>query len=591
MPVFWRILLITSIIFGLAEQSFCQETRSISSTTESGDRKAINALEHTSRKTTLIDSKQAGGNEPDEMKRIALVIGNSSYRRIQALKNPRNDADDVCKKLQTLKFEVQCQLDISTRNEFRQAIRTFGSRITPRSTVFIYYAGHGVQINGENYLLPISMDANSAADIEDEGLSLSFVLRMLDEARSSPNIVVLDACRNNPFPNKIAGASSKGLARVDPPNGSILVYATSPNGAALDGDGRNGLFTKHLLENLSKPGQKLDELFQMVSKGVEDEARKRYQFEQTPYRSSSYSGAYCLAGCDNPQVALQIEQYKKQGEEAAQKAQALSDENIRLRKKFEERDSYVQNLEEKIARLNSDASNTGTQSDQIRNELNKLKGELEIARLQQRDTDKFRSEANAKELEIEKLQAQIRESEERSVRLEEYRVQLEALKKESADKDAVAKQISAIHKQSEDAARRVQLLSEENTKLRQAAESGQSNVAELEAKIAKLAKEAVLVTKESGNKQEELARLRNALDAVRKDQQAIEKQRLEAEKRDKEIADLRLQVSSFEEKAKQLEEYRIQVQTLQKENAEKTNLLSKKSLQDSGPKPIIVPSF
>jgi uncharacterized caspase-like protein len=432
----WRALVAFALTFVYAEASFPQVTRNIPSLLADHGEKSSTHSERKSGGAIAKNSGDPGGvASVDELKRVALVIGNGSYQRLQALKNPLNDAEDICKKLQALKFEVHCHFDIATRNKFRQIVRTFSSRISPKTTVFIYYAGHGVQINGENYLLPVLLDANTAADVEDEGLSLSFVLRILDDARGSPNIVVLDACRNNPFPSKIIGYSTRGLARVEPPNGTILVYATSPNSVALDGAGRNGLFTKHLLENLTIPGHKLDELFQLVAKGVEDEARKQYQFEQTPYRISSYSGAFCIAGCENPQIAQQIEQFKKQGEEAARRAQALSDENTRLRKQFEERDTYVRDLEGKINRLNRDTSNTGVQSDQIRLERSRLADELTAVRAQQRSAEKLRFEAAARDKEITDLRAQVSTFESKAQQLEEYRLQVQILQKKNAEKN------------------------------------------------------------------------------------------------------------------------------------------------------------
>lgn len=578
----WRALVMVAVAFGYPEQCLPQMARSLPPLIAQAERAGAAALDHTSRKTAPLDTEQArpaaAGN-----KKIALVIGNSSYRRLQKLNNPRHDAEDVCKKLQALNFEVMCHIDISTRSEFRQAVRSFSSLISPGTTAFFYYAGHGVQINGENYLLPTSLDATSAADVEDEALSLGFLLRMLEEARGYPNILVLDACRQNPFPTKIAGASSRGLARVEPPNGTILVYATAPNGTAIDGDGRNGLFTKHLLENLGKPGQKVDELFQVVAKGVEDEAQRRFGYQQTPYRSFSYSGAYCLAGCDSPLVEQQVEKLKRQAEEAAQKAQALSDENLRLKRQFEERESSVRELEKNISQLNRDASNTGVQGDQIRQELARLKQELDAARSQQREAEKLRNEAIARDAEIARLQAQVKASEEKASRLQ--------MPQKEAPGETNADEILTIRKQAEEAARRAAALTEENARLKRAAEEGRASVADLEKKIGRLSQDAATVSSENGKKIDELARLRNALDAARKEQQAAEAQREEYATRDKEIAALKAQVSAAELRAQQLEAYRLQVQTLRSESAEKSNLLSKQATQEAGPKPIIVPSF
>ena len=322
------------------------------------------------------------GNEIGQ-DRVALVIGNSNYQYLPKLRNPRSDAEDVCNALRELNFDVICQSDVPNRSQMKQFIRSFASKLSPQTLALFYFAGHGIQINGENFLLPLGLDAQMAADIEDEGLSLDYVLRILEESRSLPNIVILDACRDNPFVSRISGIT-KGLARVEPPAGTLLVYATAPDGVAIDGSGRNGLFTKHLLAEIQRPGRKLDELFQIVAHDVEQEARDAYNFIQTPYRSSSFSGGFCLAGCENPEIAKQIEHYKKEGEEAAKKLTALQNENATLRRQSEERNSYVSDLEKRVDRLSRDLSFTGNQESEALRSLEALKQELEQAHIAQR---------------------------------------------------------------------------------------------------------------------------------------------------------------------------------------------------------------
>ena len=522
--------------------------------------------------------------------KIALIIGNSNYQHLPALPNPKNDAEDMCKTVRTLGFEVHCHIDVATRSQFRQLVRNFSTSVTPQSTVLFYYAGHGVQINGENFLLPLSLDAKTIADIEDEALSLSFLLRTLEESRSLPNIVILDACRSNPFGKRFSGIS-KGLARVEPPGGTVLVYATSPNGVALDGEGRNGLFTKHLLENLSKPGRKLDELFQIVAQGVEVEARTAYKFDQTPFRSSSFSGGYCLAGCDNPEIAQQIDRYKKEGEEAAMRLQVLRDENTLLKKQFDERHTYVQSLETKIGSLASANSASGNQSTQSLKELAKLKSELALARSQQDATEDLKKAVLAREREISALRARTADSDKKVRDLETYRAKVTELEQENAAQAQIVQQLGTIQKQSEEAARRIQLLTDENKRLQSLADERRTNVLELERKFADAARTAAASPARTDQKKEELSGLTQALAIARKEQREADQAKTDVAGRDKEISALRGQLAAFESKANQLEEYRRQIDVLQSQNAEKSRLLSQGNAPSKPQQQMVIPSF
>jgi hypothetical protein len=328
--------------------------------------------------TQSAGTRLTDGIEPDrKVRRVALVVGNAKYSRLPPLNNSRNDAEDMCAVLKKLNFEVSCHYDIASRTEFRQVVRDFAGKLNSETVSLFYYAGHGVQINGENFLLPVSIDAKVSLDMEDDSLNLGYLLRSIESAKSSPNIVILDACRDNPFV-RTAGINT-GLARVDPPVGTVLVYATAPNSVAFDGDGRNGLFTKHLLARLPEPGRKLDELFQVVAEGVEQEAQQAYRSKQVPYRSFSFSGAYCMAGCEDPKVLAQIQLVARQSEEAARRVQALTEENERLRRQVDERASHVQSLETKISGLAREAASAGYQSASAKDELTRLQRELETA--------------------------------------------------------------------------------------------------------------------------------------------------------------------------------------------------------------------
>lgn len=370
----------------------------------------------------------------DRSRRVALVIGNSRYLQLPALSNPKNDAEDVCNSLRSVKFETVCLYDISSAQAFRAAIELFISKLDVQSTAFFYYAGHGVQLNGENYFIPTSADGRSASEIEDDGLSLGFLLKSLEKVRSAPNIVVLDACRQSPFSKASAVGAIKGLARVDPPVGTLLVYATGPNGIALDGEGRNGLFTKHLLAHLAEPGQKIDELFRVVAKEVQDEAKIAYRTDQVPYRSSSYSDDFCLAGCDSPKVTEELDRIKRLQADAASRISALVAENADLKRQSDEHSSKVTELEARIRVLNGKAAEGSGRDTQAQVELTQLKAELDAMRRDETKVFRYKSEVNARDDEIALLKSQILDLQSKAKQLEDYGREISLLKKENAQR-------------------------------------------------------------------------------------------------------------------------------------------------------------
>lgn len=353
------------------------------------------------------DTAAPAAASPGEPGRVALVIGNANYRALPKLPNPRNDAQDMCASLRRLGFAVVCAIDVPTRRALRELVREFSRKLQPGSLAMFYFAGHGVQFRGENFLLPADIEARSSADIEDEALSLSYVLRSLEEARSAPNVVVLDACRDNPFSRSAEIGATRGLARTEPPLGTVLVYATAPNAVAIDGNERNGLFTKHLLANLPRPGLKLEELMQVVAKSVEDEARAAYRMEQVPFRSSSFAGSYCLAGCENAQFAEKLDQIAKQSEEAMRRIKLLGDENARLRAEAQERASRIADMETRIARLNDASSRSGTQAKEAEDELRRLHAELDAARQRQLERDRAQQREGEREKELIDLRGRL----------------------------------------------------------------------------------------------------------------------------------------------------------------------------------------
>lgn len=218
-------------------------------------------------------------------KKVALVIGIANYQDFP-LSNPTNDAEDMSLALTSLNFDVDFYSNLN-RSQMRQAIRTFGEKLKRADVGLFYFAGHGIQIKGRNYLVPLEADVRSEDEVQDEGIDAGSVLRKMETAGNGVNIVILDACRNNPFARSFRSLN-QGLARMDGPVGSFIAYATSPGSVAADGSGRNGIYTKHLLQALKQPGLTIEQTFKRVRNAVMNDT----QSKQIPWESSSLMGEF-----------------------------------------------------------------------------------------------------------------------------------------------------------------------------------------------------------------------------------------------------------------------------------------------------------
>ncbi len=211
--------------------------------------------------------------------RVAFIIGNGAYPKSLALKNPLNDARAIEKQLTSFGFETKSYKDLKVA-EVQGLRQQMESRLKRNSVLFFYYAGHGVQIDGRNYLLPVDATLNDGDKASQESLYLGDVLHAIERMRPKIAVVILDACRDNPFKDqKNSPAAKQGLARVDPPTSTVVFYATRPGGTAQDGDDENGVFTKALLQEIVKPEQPLEVLFRRVSTAV----YKNSKGEQEPW--------------------------------------------------------------------------------------------------------------------------------------------------------------------------------------------------------------------------------------------------------------------------------------------------------------------
>lgn len=234
----------------------------------------------------------------DQVRRVALVIGNAAYAGNGALSNPVNDATDMAARLKQLGFEVTLYTD-AEHKAMRRALTDFGRQVKKGTVALFFFAGHGMQVRGRNYLLPVDARIQIENDVSTEAIDADFVLDKLNDA--SLSMVILDACRNNPFERRFRSGSGAGLAHMAAPTGALIAYSTAPGKVAADGEGRNGLYTGELLKAMSLPGLQVEDIFKRVRANV----IKLSDASQTPWEASSLTGNFYFAAAKAlPSVAM-----------------------------------------------------------------------------------------------------------------------------------------------------------------------------------------------------------------------------------------------------------------------------------------------
>ena len=230
----------------------------------------------------LAVAQNPAANEP----RLALLIGNSTYKS-SPLANPVNDVRLMESALKESGFTVIKAENASIR-EMRRLVRDFGDKLKASGGVgLFYFAGHGVQVRGENYLVSTDSDIRNEDEVADDAVNASVVLEKMQSAGNRMNLIILDACRNNPFAVKSRSASS-GLANMSAPSGSLVAYSTAPGSVASDGNGKNGLYTEHLAKTIRQPGLPVEEVFKRVRAAV----RKESSNHQTPWENTALEGQF-----------------------------------------------------------------------------------------------------------------------------------------------------------------------------------------------------------------------------------------------------------------------------------------------------------
>jgi hypothetical protein len=239
--------------------------------------------------TCQIDTtrKNRDASATSSIKKLALVIGNSNYEYANKLINTSNDAKAMATTLRSLGFEVISVTD-GDYEKMKNSIYAFGEAITDVDVSLFYYAGHGLEVDGTNYLVPVDAKVESALEVRLKAVPLTAIIRTMEFANDEGlNMIILDACRNNPFPTGKRGGT--GLARVAAPSGTLIAYATDPGATASDGDGKNGLYTGELVKQLNIP-QRIEDIFMNTRIQVE----KISEGKQRPWEEARLKGIFYL---------------------------------------------------------------------------------------------------------------------------------------------------------------------------------------------------------------------------------------------------------------------------------------------------------
>lgn len=338
----------------------------------------------------------------EPMKKFALVIGNSKYDNAPVLPNTINDATDMCSALKALKFDVTCKTNVASKREFKDVLYEFTDKVDKNSVMLFYFAGHGVEVEGVNYLIPTKAALKTKSDIDDESVQLNYVLREFSARRGGLNIFILDACRDNPFLNPLRDYVPRlGFAtQMDIPANSILAVSTGANQVSLDGAGRNGTFTKNVLAALAELHLPVTEVFRNAMMSTTADARRMGK-EQAPMVTFSYNAKYCFGGCTGEPPATRLKDNEE--EEIVKRREEL----VNLRAAIAEAQARQSQIEsERQALLDKQA------------DINRLREAIREAEARREASNAEKQALVAKEREADVITQNIKEASEKLNQLE-----------------------------------------------------------------------------------------------------------------------------------------------------------------------------
>ena len=322
----------------------------------------------------------------------ALVIGNSSYSQ-SPLKNPANDARAIGEALKGAGFDVTTKLD-APLSELAQAVQAYTQSLAKRQAVGIFYfAGHGLQLAWRNYMVPVDARFSEASDVPKSCVELGDLLSGISKAKNPLNVIILDACRDNPFGN-LKGLDQKGLSQMDAPPSTLLAYATAPGNVADDGAGANGLYTEHLLREVLVPEARVEDVFKRVRLHV----RKRTNGQQIPWESTSLEEDYYIVPPKALSVRAAEETERERREELARLEKQRQAEEAERKRKLEEA--------QRLARLAAEEEERKRKEELAALEAKRAAGEAE--RKRQQELALKEAQRTAEEAERKRREDQVR---------------------------------------------------------------------------------------------------------------------------------------------------------------------------------------
>ncbi len=241
--------------------------------------------------------------------RVALVIGNGAYKQ-GPLRNPVNDARDMAARLRSLGFTVIERSNLGIK-QIGSTLREFRAKLTPGSVALVFYAGHGVQIKGENYLPAVDAEISGEEDVPNQSLAVRQIMDVLGDAKTRLNLVFLDACRDNPYARTFRNAS-RGLSKENAPSGTLISFATRPGSLAADGVGKNGLYTGALLLAMNDANRPIEQILKTVVTSVKAGSKN----QQEPWMEGSIEGEFCFGDCTRVVQSVVPEMSAAQREDA-----------------------------------------------------------------------------------------------------------------------------------------------------------------------------------------------------------------------------------------------------------------------------------
>ena len=280
-------------------------------------------------------------------KKIALVIGNGEYN-VGMLPNPENDARSMQMVLENLGFKVY-KYENLTQSQMKRVIDEFGEKLKGNDVGLFFYAGHGIQAKGYNFLIPVDANLRSEQQVEYDCVAADRVLALMEASGTKVNIIILDACRNNPFERSwTRNATGRGLAFMNAPSGSLIAYATSPGSTASEGIGKNGLYTSAILESIKIPNNTILQMFQNVRNIVSEKSGK----QQIPWESTSLTGDFYFSR-GNLDTKAEASPSYPYGESNIQNT--TDNRDVRIREAIEEGNRLKENAEKDALKIEEEA--------------------------------------------------------------------------------------------------------------------------------------------------------------------------------------------------------------------------------------------